>query len=150
MINEGMSFSFIKWSRWAFHLAKGHRKERIEAVNFKGKIAFRASNSKEYKNIDILKLVQRLLVHMEKQMFPELSIIIVIIFWKEIRKEMCVNSWASHELAPAVYALIFSSTSNMIYWVHLCSTRCFTKLIHLYGWNDASYQKIDQLLQWVD
>ena len=49
----------------------------------KGKIAFRTSNSREEKNIDILQLVERLLVHMEKQMFPELSVITVIILWKE-------------------------------------------------------------------
>ena len=96
---RGQAFSFIKWSQWEFHLAKGHWKERIKVVNFKGKIAFRTSNSREDKSIDILQLVQRLLVHMEKQMFPELSIITVVILWKESERR-CMwthmsKSWPS-------------------------------------------------------
>ena len=74
--------SFIKWSWWGFHLAKGHWKERIQAVNFKGKIALRTSQYKADKNTDILQLVQRLLTYVEKQMF-QFSIIIIIKLWKE-------------------------------------------------------------------
>lgn len=96
---RGQAFSFIKWSQWEFHLAKGHWKERTKVINFKGKITFRTSNSREDKNIDILQLVQRLLVHMEKQMFPELSVITVVILWKESERR-CMwthmsKSWPS-------------------------------------------------------
>lgn len=141
------AFSFIKWSQWEFHLAKHHWKERIEDVNFKEKIAFRTSNSKEDKKVDILQSVQRLLVH--KQKFPELPVITIILLWKESERR-CVWTHEQVELVEAVYVQIFSSLPNMIYWVHLYSTRCITKLIHLYGWNDPSQQEIDQLLQWVD
>lgn len=146
---RGRAFSFIKWSQWSFIWQRSLKGESRLLIS-RGKL-LSEHPTQEKKNIDILQLVERLLVHGETDVSLNFPSSLLLYFEKNQKGDACELIWASHDLVDAVHTFDFqllflfgtSLTAPLFY-------RCFTKLIHVYGWNDPLHQEIDQLLKCVD